>query len=487
MCGRCQLPVKGDSGLFCVNFCYKRGHWIPCQSAWCDHCYRDEGKISFPIAQPEDEEGFPLVDEGDEDRFMYGRKGDHLMSPFQCDLCHFRNIHQRDPSNRGADKKLMTFIRRANLDALWSREPSTVHSNLGEAMRMARSAESLGITSLPLLGGALPVQDTFGMTPAVLMLSRSLDTGRNQGTVQFNTCRKTRSVWSNCAHANLGAGDEAVMGSDSKQMHTSRLSTNTLWYGKFYEGCHRRMGDQPQPDRAISITELLLALEILNTRYLKAERELRIKAQTELACTGLFVAAGFLGGLRGEEVLLMELSSVQRHFDEGLAWDPPHVLLPLLGRFKGETGERCFLLAVVPSTPSGIDLEIWMKRMITCHESARKINGWVFPSAIGNGRAKIADFNPLFQDVMQDIQESRPDLIKPELDVESVFSLRRSLRRGSTTHARNMKVPEEHIEFNNGWRKHQQAGAKAPSLSMVQHYTDVKLALPFVLRYSRDL
>ena len=134
--------------------------------------------------------------------------------------------------------RVMIFIRRANLDAMWSREPGTVYGNLGEARRMARFAASVGIPSLPLLTEPLPAKDTFGMMPAVLMLGRSLDPGRNRATVQFGTCRKTRSVWSNCAHANIGAGDEAVMGSDGNQMHTSSSSTNTLWFGKFYEGCH---------------------------------------------------------------------------------------------------------------------------------------------------------------------------------------------------------------------------------------------------------
>jgi hypothetical protein len=30
-------------------------------------------------------------------RCMEGRNGDNLLCPFQCDLCHFRNIKKRDP------------------------------------------------------------------------------------------------------------------------------------------------------------------------------------------------------------------------------------------------------------------------------------------------------------------------------------------------------------------------------------------------------
>jgi hypothetical protein len=163
------------------------------------------------------------------------------------------------------------------------------------------------------------------------------------------------------------------------------------------------------------------------------------------------------------------------------------VLLPLLGRFKNETGERHFLVAVVPESASGINVERWMRRMMDCHEIRGKRSGWVFPRDVGEGRSKIADFDPYFHEALRAVQALRPDLIKDEVDVSDVFSLRRSLRRGSTSQARNVKVPEEHIEFNNGWRKKLRAGAKAATLSMVQHYSDLKLVLSYVLEYSKNL
>jgi hypothetical protein len=33
------------------------------------------------------------------DRFRVGRDGDHLLCPFQCDLCHFQNIQRRLPGS----------------------------------------------------------------------------------------------------------------------------------------------------------------------------------------------------------------------------------------------------------------------------------------------------------------------------------------------------------------------------------------------------
>jgi len=49
------------------------------------------------VARPVDKEGNTMLDHGDEARFMEARNGDNLSTPFQCDLCHFRNVMGRDP------------------------------------------------------------------------------------------------------------------------------------------------------------------------------------------------------------------------------------------------------------------------------------------------------------------------------------------------------------------------------------------------------
>ena len=75
-----------------------------------------------------DDDGEEMINPGDEKRFMEARAGDHLVTPFQCEVCHFRNIMGRDPMidiNEG-DRELMADFRRALLDAFWSQEPTTV-------------------------------------------------------------------------------------------------------------------------------------------------------------------------------------------------------------------------------------------------------------------------------------------------------------------------------------------------------------------------
>jgi hypothetical protein len=76
------------------------------------------------IPAPVDEDGFENIIAGDEERFKRGRNGDNLMTPFQCDKCHFVNMQKRNPSlTCEKDRYLMKLIRRANLDACWAREP----------------------------------------------------------------------------------------------------------------------------------------------------------------------------------------------------------------------------------------------------------------------------------------------------------------------------------------------------------------------------
>jgi hypothetical protein len=101
--------------------------------------------IDFPVAAQYDDEGELITLEKEEIRFREARAGDHLMTPFQCDVCHFRNIYRRDPDIRVLGEiETMEFIRQAILDSFWSREPTTVRGNLQEAKRGLRSALRFG-------------------------------------------------------------------------------------------------------------------------------------------------------------------------------------------------------------------------------------------------------------------------------------------------------------------------------------------------------
>ena len=87
-----------------------------------------------------------MVDE-DPLRFKEGRDGDHLMTPFQCDICHFVNIQGRLPqASDEQDKLLLSTIRRVVLDSLWARERSTVAKNREEGERFVMREARLGVS-----------------------------------------------------------------------------------------------------------------------------------------------------------------------------------------------------------------------------------------------------------------------------------------------------------------------------------------------------
>ena len=53
--------------------------------------------VELSIAKIIDDDGKELEDLSGRMRFLEARNGDHLMVPFQCEVCQFRNIFGREP------------------------------------------------------------------------------------------------------------------------------------------------------------------------------------------------------------------------------------------------------------------------------------------------------------------------------------------------------------------------------------------------------
>ena len=157
-CMTCTKLIVGIEGVFCANCSSRRGGLSPCLKAWCEECYDVPSTSPFPIRTAEDDEGYNQTLKGEEKRFRVGRNEDHLMCPFQCDLCHFCNIQRRDlGSGNRKDILLLQCIRRASLDAFWSRESSTVRANARGARRLEEIGDTSGMRSVcpphgPLFG-----------------------------------------------------------------------------------------------------------------------------------------------------------------------------------------------------------------------------------------------------------------------------------------------------------------------------------------------
>ena len=158
-CLVCGKVRRHGAGIFCGNFLRSRGPFPPCLAVWCGGCYQQHPQDPFPVQKAgagEDEEEDLVTEENLANRFRHGRNGDHLMGvPFECDLCHFRNCNLRNPCLDSAkDNYTLICIRRASLDVMWSRESSTVSSNLSRCHLDCRdSGVSLSIKDpLPVHG-----------------------------------------------------------------------------------------------------------------------------------------------------------------------------------------------------------------------------------------------------------------------------------------------------------------------------------------------
>ena len=163
---------------------------------WCRKCYQAHPEDPFPVqVRLDDEEKEDLETEEQLDqRYQTGRDGDHLMGiPFECDLCHFRNVMERDPVDGNVqDDFTLLAIRRGCLDAMWSRETSTVSGNFRRLQRDYKdSMEVFSIKEPMPVIGTDEVKDRVGMGITLMTLNSSLRTGRYLDTIQWDTMRKT--------------------------------------------------------------------------------------------------------------------------------------------------------------------------------------------------------------------------------------------------------------------------------------------------------
>lgn len=456
---------------------------MECQQVWCGGCYRPLDVNEFPIARPTDEEGNIVLAEEDHDRFVVARNGDNLVTPFQCDLSHFRNLMERDPVNGlPQDLRLLKLIRRANLDALWAREPGTVNGTLLTCQQGGRIAASLGFKNKlfkPM--GPFPVCDSCGMGAAVVMLQQSLRPGKNDKTIQFASVRKFRSAFSNVYHASAEGQQAMVMAKDTRKMSVTKCPTYGEFFERFMRGMHKRMGEISRLDRALSLDVLL---EIC--RILEREWEESFTDKMTLAMEASFYLVAFCCALRGEEIQLTNLFGMLKHWDAGEIAETKHVVIPLLGRFKGETGENYHLLCVVDVTPRGLHPRKWIGRLLEMYNSLGIRSGPFFCDLKGQ-RLKARHFEPRFFDRLEMVKATQPHLLAGVEIIEDEFRVSRSFRRGATSEAVNQGAKPDIIDANNRWRRVEQAGASNPSLSMREHYTDVRLTLKQRLQFSKFL
>jgi hypothetical protein len=502
----CQLfavPIGQLKGTVCGNFGIVRCPTIPtCSGAWHAKCYRQDGADKFPVLKSKDLDDSILETEDllDEvpDRFKIAREGDHLICPFQCDTCHFVNIHGTSPDpGRPQDRLRLLAIRRTILDSLWARETATVNATRREGARYMNEAMALGILRPYPMRGPFPLGDHWGVATACILVMRSLDKGRNAEFVQYETIRKVRSHFSNFIHTTPGGMGNMFMTSDNNIVNGIINSpTNTLWFKRFMKGCHNIMGDVWCPDRPLTMREALACQRILEDDWQVFENDPVRRLKTVVA--GVTIVGGLGGGLRGQEIIRVDLGVIRKHWKEACSHpDESHIPLGMVGRFKSQVVEKIYVQPLANESVSGLGYRLWMFWAIVSYAKFGITQGPMFrvtiklkaggANAAAFKRAKVGDLDNIFHPVLIRAKGSFPEVIRLEVNVEEEYSVSRSLKRGATSQARNKEIPADVIEANNCWRKVERARGSTPHMALLERYADARAVTPLLVRFSREL
>lgn len=169
---------------------------------------------------------------------------------------------------------------------------------------------------------------------------------------------------------------------------SSNMPTDLTLFRKFMIGCEKRMGRLVIQEKGISIKMMIGVMDIVETD----KRRKRVLAMRSGALVILYGGALGVG-----EVFLLEASEQVKRKDDGKHYPTlPHVVTPLMGRFKNETRERNFISIPLPIAMSS-DLKIseWVERLVlvlVVQGCGREVGpalcnfyGFVMPRTIING------------------------------------------------------------------------------------------------------
>lgn len=491
ICNECAKRTQAPRDVFWDNYGTSRGSFPRCLNNWCSSCYVDQPILKFPKQLPENDQGQVWKKKSDENHFDVARHGDTLFAPFQCDFCWFINLKGRLCNPRRIEDRLcIAVIRRVNLDMFWSREQSTVRGVFRVYERALKASEILGIrTSVHIQRRPCPLEDRIGFGDAMVILWQSLQSGKNDKEYQqFESIRKIRSL---ATTIQLSRGRESVEGLGFREgTRTSLLgktTSNSIFFSKFMKGCEKRMGRLIKQDAALSIELLMKLMSNLERELGTVEDPAR---RREVVMLGSFLLIGFCDALRGNEVFLVERSSLISFEKQGKNHRRPHVVIPLMGRFKGETGERNVIRVLVERTKSGLEIRKWIGRLVTLliKENPQNVNQAGPAFCDQNGVMLSYQYmNGLFHEELMKVQDAHPELILAEVEVAETYNLFRSLRRGATSRASALNYSETLINLNNRWRNTQSNKGKGGLKKMSQLYIDINLVLDAALEFSASL
>jgi hypothetical protein len=264
------------------------------------------------------------------------------------------------------------------------------------------------------------------------------------------------------------------------KMYLSQLPTNSLWFERFALGCLRRMGQDVRLDWAITLQAMHGLIDNLEEEWsiVKGWEQRR-----NVAVAGAFALLAFGGSFRGNKVFLTDLYGLRKYLVE--LHDKDLVIVSLLGKYKGEIHHRYHLTPMAGTTNSGLQIRLWLERLVSVQQEKGLTRGAAFSDV--NGHILSPRFvKGLIAERLQQVKETT-GLIPVDVDCFENFGISRSFRRGATSTARARGVNGQLIDLINRWRKFEEAKGQRPRLAMQDHYSDIEILIPELIKFSQAL
>jgi hypothetical protein len=316
--------------------------------------------------------------------------------------------------------------------------------------------------------------DNQGMGIALLMLTKSLLKGRNAHYTQFDTCRQDRSIASNIytATAILSEEQNVLKTKRGEAWHLHSDPMQSMLMERFTKGMSRRMPEDVKRNAPLLGHTLAAMLRRMKREVL--EEETTLERRRELVITGGYMVVTYGYSLRGNEGLWVCGDRLQEFIDVGKEGDQlsgPHVIVPLIGFFKGEGGTRMHVLPIANETKTGIEVRWWLEGVVEILKAENNPGCPAFCDSDGY-QLREKDLEEIFHPVLEELinEGGGNKWWAKGVSVREYCRCYRSFRRGAENTAINNGVKDDTIEFVNRWRSYEKNKGKQPGFRMMLHY-----------------
>jgi hypothetical protein len=155
-------------------------------------------------------------------------------------------------------------------------------------------------------------------------------------------------------------------------------------------------------------------------------------------------------------------------------------------------GEQYNQLLMASETTSGLERRCLIELLVDRREEQGFLNGPAFVDNLGN-EIKSGRYEAIILGVLQDHKQWEDERdgdhesILEGVDIDEVYGVSRSFKRGAITRAQEAGVGQPEVEFMGRWRSVEQAAGRKPGRSIREHYTELAQMLDARLRFSKAL